>query len=1193
MTCANCGTQNQSTAKFCLECGTVLSASCPSCGASVPPGAKFCPECGSAIGTASSRVAATSSAPPPASPRDLPSAERRLVSILFADLVGFTTLSESRDAEEVRDLLTRYFDTCRTLITRYGGTIEKFIGDAVMAVWGTPVATEDDAARAVRAALDLTKAVADLGAEVGAPDLRARAGVLTGEAAVNLRAEGQGMVAGDLVNTASRIQSAAEPGAVFVGEVTRRATEAAVVYEDAGSHELKGKAEAIPLWRAVRVVAGARGGLKSSGLEAPFVGRDRELRTVKELFFATSEDRKSHLLSITGIAGIGKSRLSWEFYKYFDGLPQLTYYHRGRCLAYGEGVAYWALADMVRMRARIAEAEPQDSALAKLHTVLEERIPDHEERKWIEPRLAHLLGLEERTAPDREDLFAAWRLFFERLAEENPTVLVFEDMQWADASLVDFIEYLLEWSRNFPIFVLTLARPEFLERHPTWGAGKRNFTSLYLEPLPPEAMDGLLHGLVPGLPSDLAAQILDRAQGIPLYAVETVRMLLDRGLLAQEGSVYVPTGPIDSLEVPQTLHALIAARLDGLSPEERRLVQDAAVLGKTFFTGGLAAVSGIPEPDLLPLLTSLVKKEVLSLQSDPRSPERGQYGFLQDLLKTVAYETLSNKERKAKHLRATAFITSTWSGEEEEIVEVLASHFMAAYKADPNGSDAAEIKARARDMLARAGERAASLAAAGEAQRYFEQALELAAESLERAELHERAGRMAWTGVHAAEARSHFERAIALFDSIGLLHMSARVSARLGEIDFSAGNLEEAIERMERALEVLSAEEPDEGLAALASELARVLFFAGRLDAAMERIELALQVAEALHLQEVVAHALNTKGLILQARGRLQEAGGLLHLALEIALANDLSSAALRSYNNLSAFASYGDRHAEGLEFALAGLELSRKVGARVNELRFLSGVATPLIYLGRWEEALARAEEIRRIDDLDALQGVMLELLATAPALAHQGRFDEATQMLAILPNGETSEDLQTRASYLAAQAGTLRAMGRYSEALTAAEGATALRGELGIYQQAVKEALVETIEAAFALGDLTKVESTMQVIDALRPGELTPYLQAQGARLGARVSAARGEDERVQPGFLAAADLFRQLSMPFLLAVTLLEHGEWLDSKGRADDAEPLLAEAREIFERLRAKPWLERLDSIRRSRASAAVGVGDARS
>ncbi|MGQ0668242.1 MAG: adenylate/guanylate cyclase domain-containing protein [Actinomycetota bacterium] len=315
MRCTACGTENEPGRKFCGECGKPLAVACPSCGTANAPGLKFCGECGGALS-----AVASASPPPTAAAREAPVAERRLVSVLFADLVGFTTLSEDRDAEEVRELLTRYFDTCRQLIVRYGGTIEKFIGDAVMAVWGAPTANEDDPERAVRAALDLTAAVAALGQEVGAPDLRARAGVLTGEAAVTIGAEGQGMVAGNLVNTASRAQSVAPPGAVYVGEATRRASEAAIVYEEAGAHELKGKAEPIPLWRAVRVVGLRRGAVKSAGIEPPFVGRDRELRLIKELFHACAEERKAHIVSVMGIGGIGKSRLAWEFEKYIDGL---------------------------------------------------------------------------------------------------------------------------------------------------------------------------------------------------------------------------------------------------------------------------------------------------------------------------------------------------------------------------------------------------------------------------------------------------------------------------------------------------------------------------------------------------------------------------------------------------------------------------------------------------------------------------------------------------------------------------------------------------------------------------------------------------------------------------------------------------------------------------------------------------------
>jgi AAA ATPase domain/Adenylate and Guanylate cyclase catalytic domain len=298
-----------------------------------------------------------------------------------------------------------------------------------MAVWGTPIAQEDDAERAVRAALELVAAVPQLD-----PALLARAGVLTGEAAVTLGAEGQGMVAGDLFNTASRIQSAADPGTVLVGDATKRAAEAAIVLEDAGTHALKGKTEPVQLWQALRVVALRGGTVKSAGLEPPFVGRDRELRLVKELYHASAVDRRAHLVSVVGIGGIGKSRLGWEFEKYIDGLADDVWWHSGRCLAYGEGVAFWALAEMVRGRARIVEDEEPSTARAKLRAAVEEHLPDPQERRFVEPRLAHLLGLEEGAPGDQENLFAAARMFFERLAQTGPTILLFEDLQWADSA---------------------------------------------------------------------------------------------------------------------------------------------------------------------------------------------------------------------------------------------------------------------------------------------------------------------------------------------------------------------------------------------------------------------------------------------------------------------------------------------------------------------------------------------------------------------------------------------------------------------------------------------------------------------------------------------------------------------------------------------------------------------------------------
>jgi len=1156
MNCRSCGADNPPGQKFCGECGTPLAALCSACGAENLPGQKFCGECGSPLTAARPAVAPV--------PREAPASERRLVSVLFVDLVGFTAASESRDSEEVRELLSRYADLSRTLIARYGGTVEKFIGDAVMAVWGTPTATEDDAERAVRAALDLVASVPELD-----PALRARAGVLTGEAAVTIGAEGEGMVAGDLVNTASRIQSVAEPGTVLVGDVTRRSTEQAVVFESGGEHELKGKAEPVALWKALRVVSGVGGTLKSAGLEAPFVGRERELKLIKDMFHASAQDRRAHLVSVTGIAGIGKSRLAWEFYKYFDGIVEQVYWHRGRCLAYGEGVAYWALADMVRMRARIGEDEEAGSARSKLRASVEEHLPNAEERAFVEPRLAHLLGLEDAPVGDRQDLFAAWRLFFERLTDTNPTVLAFEDMQWADASLLDFVEYLLEWSRDFPLYVITLARPELHERRPGWGAGQRNFTSLYLEPLSENAVQELLEGLVPGLPERLREQILARAEGVPLYAVETVRMLLDRGLLTREGPVYRPAGEIETLEVPETLHALIAARLDGLSPEERRVLQDGAVLGKTFSVRALAALSRRAAEDIEPLLSSLVRKEVLGVQSDPRSPERGQYGFLQDLVRHVAYETLSKRERKSRHLDAAVHIEASFA--QDEVAEVLASHYVAAYQAAPEAEDAPAIRSKAEEMLTRAGERAASLGAPEEGRRYYEQAAELADEPLMQAELLEQAGRLAIRANRPTEARERIERALALRADANDHRGVARALAALADVDLAEGSLDKAAARLEQALVELEEAGPSAELAVALSQLGRVRALGGHLEDAAAPLERALSLSERLLLPEVFVEALTSKGVVLLQQGRLAEARVLLEAAGERAHAEQLYASALRAENNLGVVLQSADLSSEALELVERTVALARRRGDRRWESNLRTGGLSHLLHLGRWDEAVAIAAEE---EPLVASEVALGGLVAVAILHCERGEVDAARDVLTTAERLRDSVNPQMRGGYAAVEARVLRAEGRGADALAAAERGLAVRGDLSITDWTIKTSLVQAVEAALELADLDKAGELLGVLDSLDPGDLTPFLQAMAARLHARLDVALGGRGEIEQRFRSAAGLFREFGFVFYLAVTQLEHGEWLAAEGRDAEAQPLLAEARETFELLKATPWLDRL-------------------
>ncbi len=479
---------------------------------------------------------------------------------------------------------------------------------------------------------------------------------------------------------------------------------------------------------------GGRG--RSDALEAPFVGRDLELRLLKELFHATGRERRVRLVSVMGAAGIGKSRLGWEFLKYVDGVLEPVWWHTGRSPSYGEGITFWALGEMVRRRAGLAADDDEATTRARIAETVVEHVPDEAERRWIEPAMLALLGIGTESA-NSEQLFAAWRTFFERMAETGLVALVFEDLHWADSGTLDFIEHMLEWSRSSPIFIVTLGRPDLLERRSDWGAGKRNFTSLYLEPLPEEAMRELLAGLVPGLPENAVRAIVGRADGIPLYAVETVRTLLAEGRLALEGDRYVPTQDLATLSVPETLQALIAARLDALDPVERSLVSVAAVLGQSFTLAGLAAVTGNPEDELEPNLRDLVRRELFVHIADPRSPERGQYAFVQSLIREVAYSILAKRDRKSHHIAAARYFESVPT---DELSGALAQHYFAAHENAPQGPEADALAAQARIALKAAAERATGLGVHAQAASYLRQALAITTDRADEAALLEQAG---------------------------------------------------------------------------------------------------------------------------------------------------------------------------------------------------------------------------------------------------------------------------------------------------------------------------------------------------------------------------------------------------------------------------------------------------------------------
>jgi class 3 adenylate cyclase/tetratricopeptide (TPR) repeat protein len=1162
--CSICGTENPAGTKFCKECGTRLAAACPACGAVLLAGAKFCGECGSSA-VAEASVGATNRLPP-TPPLVPPVAERRVVSILFADLVGFTTLAEGRDAEDTRDLLSGYFDLASEVIGRYGGTIEKFIGDAVMAVWGAPTAHEDDAERAVRAALDLLDAIKALG-----PTIQARAGVLTGEAAVILGATNQGMVAGDLVNTASRLQSVAPPGVVLVGEATRRSASAAIAFEPAGEQVLKGKSTPVAAWRALRVVSERRGRNRVEGLEPPFVGRDDEFRLLKDLFHATERERRARLVSVIGAAGIGKTRIAWELEKYLDGLLGTVLWHAGRSPAYGEGITFWALGEMVRERARLGEGDDEATTRLRIAAIVAEYIADETDRRWVEPALLTLLGLEIGIGP--EQLFGAWRLFFERLAATSPVVMIFEDLQFADPGLLDFIDHLLEWSRAFPIYVVTLARPELLERRPDWASGKRNFTSLYLEPLSEPAIRELLFGLVPGLPAPTVSSVVARADGIPLYVVEIVRMLIAEGRVREEDGRYAPTGDITDFSIPETLTALIASRLDGLGTADRSLVQDGAVLGQSFTLEGLAALTGTAAQDLEPRLRSLVRQEILEVEADTRSAERGQYAFVQALIREVAYNTLSRVDRKTKHLAVARVFETFPTG---ELAGALAGHYLAAHANAAEGPEAEALAAQARVALRGAADRAAALGSHDQALGYLVQAEAITTDPVQRAGLWEAAGREATNANRLEVARGYFEQLVVARSSGPDRSAAALAIAELGGILLTSNRVGEALELLQEAVGTYQLDEAPEGTAYLVAALARAYMRSGRDLEAIVAADRTLAVAERFELFDPLAESLNTKGTSLTSIGRLQEGITLLRGALAISEAHGFIRSEFRARQNL--WFSDIDDPVRAIDVLRPGLEKARRLGLREWTFDLTYVICLPSSWLGiEWgwvNEHLAELEAEGFSTDSDRVFWVILHAFHVAMRSDPTEPIEDLKRKLVTLSEGD---DRQIELNAEVELAWALLAAGRPTEAFE--QASSVMRAEWGVSWK-VCGAAVGINAAAWAKDPdgLTVCEEAIDDATGRWPNALRLEISAARAALAGDRATAVGR-------FHELFGRLRDLGTALPLAVSIIGACRLL---GPIPELSADLNDAREILSRMGALTFLERAEEAFSQRPPVATGV-----
>jgi class 3 adenylate cyclase/tetratricopeptide (TPR) repeat protein len=1171
--CTSCGQENGDGAAFCDSCGSSLASGCPECGAENRPEARFCRSCGTRLSDVTAATPPVSTATPVRTsvPTTEPAAERRLVSVLFADLVAFTGYSEGRDPELVRETLTRYFEATRHAIEHHGGQVEKFIGDAVMAAWGAQRANEDDAERAVRAALEVIAAVRNLG-----EGLEARVAVLTGQAAVTVGATDQGMVAGDLVNTAARLQAVAPPSTVLVGEATMHAASGAVAFEEAGEQLLRGKAAPVPAWRALRVVGDRGGRSRGEGLEPPFVGREVELRLLKDVLHAIGQEKRPRLISITGPAGIGKSRLAWEFEKYVDGLVENVYWHRGRAPSYGEGVTFWALGEMVRKRAGLLESDDEATTRARIRESVHEWITDERDREWLEPALLTLLGLEPAPPGGREVLFAAWRTYFERVAARGTTVLLFEDLQWADGGQLDFIDHVIEWAKGVPLLVVTLARPDLLERRPGWGTSARSFNTIGLEPLTDAQMRELLMGLVPDLPDRAVEAILARADGIPLYAVETVRMLVADGrLTADEDGTFRPSGDLGELAMPDSLRALIASRLDGLDEADRALLQDAAVLGKTFSADALAAIYGQDRAELDPRLRALSKRELLEISVDPVSPERGQYGFVQSVIREVAYDTLSRRDRRTRHLAAARYFEGLG---EDELAGVLSTHYLAALEASDPGPEADALRVQARLALKGAAERAISLGASDQASVCLDQALEITEAAAERAPLIERAAEAADLDGRYDEAIRRGSEAIAAYEEAGDRSGVARASAAMGGILADASKLTETIEFLEPAIAASDRPEDAPYRADMLARLSRAHMRIGEPESAVARADEALAIAEPLRLTRIVAEAFINKGAALSYSGRLVEPPVLLRAAIELAHEAGDIALELRARNNLAATVGSEDGD-EAMRVAREAYDLSVRYGIGQMSQWIVGAVAWGAIYEGLdWDTAL---------EQLDG------ELEKTRSA-ADRGRLLAIREMY-MAYRGEDPTEVRAEREHLTGavsdpDAESWKSMMPALESLNRGDFARAIelyRVAASLPSQNSVDARVGFALAAHLRGDLAVSREALRVM----ADEPTKGSFPEGAMhlAEAGVAALEGRHQDALERYQSAMERWRRNGANFPIALIQLDALRLLPDEpsigGWAD-------EARRRFEVVRSGLLLERLDEVMAGRGVVSSGTGESR-
>jgi class 3 adenylate cyclase/tetratricopeptide (TPR) repeat protein len=1128
---------------------------CSNCGHENPDGAKFCMECAAPLDAAAYRPVAE---------------ERKVVTCLFCDLVGFTATSESADPEDIDQMLTAYAEMARAQIESHGGVVEKFIGDAVVGIFGVPAAHEDDPERAVRAGLRIAEDAEDLKA-VGDAPLRLRVGINTGEALVRLgviAGLGERMLSGDAINTASRIQSIAPEMGVAVGLGTYEATAVVFSYEELEPATLKGKAEPVRVFHAKNPLARFGTDLTRTH-DSPFIGREIDLALLKGIFDKAVAADSIQLVTVVGEPGLGKSRIVAELGDYIDAKPDLVTWRQGRCLPYGEGITFWALGEIIKAHAGILESDPPDVAITKLEAVL----PEGGDRPWFRQRLLPLLGIEATSTAEREELFTAWRRFLEHIAEQNPAVLVFEDLHWADDAMLEFLEHLADRVEAVPLLVVGTARPELFERHPDYAAGLHNANRINLVPLSEEETARLVSALLetPVIPAELQQPILDRAGGNPLYAEEFVRLLKDKDLLIKKGASWELREGAE-IPFPDSVQALIAARLDTLSADTKSMLADAAVIGKVFWAG---AISQMGERDLIAVadtLRELSRKEVVRPARRSSIEGEAEYAFWHVLARDVAYGQLPRASRASRHVAAARWIESKNPERVEDLADVLAYHYATALelaRAAGQTEQASELEASALRFLTLAGERALGLDTAA-ALANLERALALAPPGYpERPEALVRFGEAAFQSGRATEAAASLEEAITAFRATGDIPAAAAAMGTLSVVLRVTGDHRQWTLPVE-ALSLLEPHGPSPAFVDALTEVAVVDALQGRSAEAIRVAERALTLATELGLAPP-ARALGYQGL---ARAALGDPGGFDDFRAAIVLATEAGQGreVALLHNNLGSLLSGFEGPAAALAVFREGIAFAGARGLTEMHNAMTAGSVDLLIDVGDLDTALEVADSVAATLesagdtwDLADCRG------ARTRGLTLQGRAAEAAEVLDWLES-------------------TCREMGSSDMFATGLSQTASARAALG--QDEVARALLLELDQTPGVRESNQYYAYLPMIvraalqlketalaERLASGFEPPYPLAEHSRVAANaaLAEARGDLREAADAYAAAADRWERFGVVPEHAFALLGQGRCLLALAQPTEAAPVLQHAREIFERLKATPALAETDAL----------------